>query len=102
MNKKKLQQIFDMARNETAPAPPADFAADVLRASRQEPLARQRPPFSLFDQLNVLFPRVALAALAVILLCAAAELVSNEAGWPDLSNGVVQVSSQFLFNSEGM
>jgi hypothetical protein len=75
MNENKLKRLFDSARKETAPAVPPDFAAGVLRAVRREPGPRAVAPFSIFDQLNYLFPRLALAAVVVILLCALGNLL---------------------------
>ena len=69
MNHRKLKQLFASARQETAPAPPEDFAADVLRAIRREPPVAAPETISIFDQLNLWFPRLALAASAVIVLC---------------------------------
>jgi hypothetical protein len=44
MNDRKLKQLFTLARKQAAPAPPADFATDVLRALRREPsVAAQLP-----------------------------------------------------------
>ncbi len=70
MNENKLKKLFTAARKETAPAPPPDFANDVLRAARREPVTQAARPFSIFEQLNFLFPRLALAAAALIVLCA--------------------------------
>ena len=69
MTEKKLNHLFEQARNESAPPVPPDFAAGVLRAVRREPSPRAPAPASIFDQLNFLFPRLALAAAAVIVLC---------------------------------
>jgi len=96
MNEQKLKRLFAAARNETAPAPPADFAADVLRAIRRE---KQIPPpetISVFDRLNLLFPKLACAAAAVIVLGVAADFGLTAAGVPNLSDGVSQISAQWL------
>lgn len=77
MNNQKLQKLFAAARRQPAPEPPADFAADVLRAARNANSTPGTQGYSLADQLNGLFPRVAFAALAVILLCAALEWTDN-------------------------
>ena len=102
MNEKKMKQLFASARNEAAPAPSADFAADVLRAVRREPPPASPGSFSVWEHLNALFPRVALAAAAVIILCAAADWGLTAAGVPGISDGAAQVTSQFLFNSEDL
>jgi len=99
MNEKKIKQLFEAARLETLPAPPPDFAADVLRAVRREPAAKPDEPFSIFDHLNRLFPRVALAAAAVIVFCAVADFTAS---LPGVEDGAAQVSAQILFSAEGL
>ena len=77
MKDQKLQKLFESARRQPVPEPPADFAGDVLRAARQTSATPGPQGYSLFDQLNGLFPRVALAAAVIILLCAALEWTDN-------------------------
>jgi hypothetical protein len=102
MKKQKLEKLFERTRAETPPVPAPDFAADVLRAVCQEPVARFPAPFSVLDQLNQWFPRVALAAAAVMVLCVAADFGLTAAGLPELGDGVAQVSSQFLFDADNL
>jgi hypothetical protein len=102
MNHRKLKQLFASARRETAPAPPQDFAADVLRAIRREPPVVAPETISIFDQLNLWFPRLALAASAVIVLCLAADYGLTMVGVPGLSDGVSQLSSQWLLTPTGL
>ena len=83
MNDQKLKQLFDAARRPPAPEPSADFAANVLRAARQTGNPPGTHGVTLFDQLNALFPRVAWAALAVILLCGAIEWTANSSAGTD-------------------
>ncbi len=100
MNEKKLNQLFAAARSESAPTPPVDFAGDVLRAVHHEP-----PPvesFPVWEHLNGLFPRLALAAAAVIILCVAADCGLTAAGLPGVGEGAAQVTSQYLFNAEDL
>jgi hypothetical protein len=101
MNEKKLKQLFAAARQEPAPAPPADFAADVLRAARQGP-ARQPEAFSVWDHLDGLFPRLALAAAAVIVFCAAADWGITAAGYPGINEAAAQATSQILFSGDDL
>ncbi len=101
MNKNKLKQLFESVRNESAPAPPPDFAADVLRAVRREPPAELKGGLSIFDQLNLLFPRIALASAAVVILCVTADFGLTVAGVPGLSGGVLQISAQWLLTPNG-
>ncbi|MDR3458190.1 MAG: hypothetical protein P4N60_12140 [Verrucomicrobiae bacterium] len=102
MNEKKLKRLFEAARKEAAPVPPADFAADVLRALPRGPVAEAAEANSVFDQLNRLFPRLALAAAAIILLCVAADYGLTSAGLPELGDGAAQLSSQFDLNEDGL
>ena len=94
MNEDKLKKLFAAARNESAPLPPADFVADMLRAVRREPEGRGAAAISIFEQLNVLFPRLALAAAVVIVLCVAADFGFTSAGLPELDDGAAQLSAQ--------
>ena len=96
--KNKLKQLFAAARNEAAPLPAPDFAADVLRAVRCEPTSKTGEAFSLFDHLNLLFPRVVLAAATIIVLCVAADFGLTSANLPELGDGAAQITSQWLFN----
>ena len=102
MKKPKLDQLFELARQETAPEPAPDFAADVLRAVRREPAAQRAATAPVFEQLNDWFPRVATAAAALMLLCVAADYGFTAAGVPELGDSAVQASSQLFFNVEDL
>jgi anti-sigma-K factor RskA len=102
MNDRKLKQLFASARKETAPAPTEDFADNVLRAIRREPPAAKPEAISIFDQLNLWFPRIALAASAAIVVCIALDYGMTAAGVPSLSDGVSQLSSQWLLTPPGL
>ena len=98
MNDKKLNQLFAAARR--APAPPVapDFADDVLRAVRREPPPRLRETPSVFAELNVLFPRVATIAAAIIIFFSALDFGLTSAGLPELGAGAAEVTSNLFFN----
>ncbi len=81
--------------------PPPDFAADILRAVHREPPAKLKVQFSIFDQLNLLFPRLALAAAAVVILCVTADFGLTAAGVPDLGDGALQLSTQWFLTPNG-
>jgi hypothetical protein len=100
MNDHKLKQLFDAARRAPAPEPAADFAADVLRAARRTGTAPGTQSLSVSDQLNVLFPRVAWAALAVILLCGAIEWTANSSAGTD--DAGISGMTPSLFDSEDL
>jgi len=95
MSEKKLNQLFAAARRSTGPKPSAGFADQVVRSLRQEPPTGEPEP-SLFDELNALFPRVALAALAVIALGVAANLALGASELTDWGDGVTQISTQWF------
>jgi hypothetical protein len=102
MNEKKLQLLLAAARNDTAPAPPADFAAGVLRALRRDPPAPTAPPLTVGACLNRWFPRLAPAAAAVIILCLAADWGLTAAGLPGITDGAGQLSVQPWFDAEDL
>ena len=95
----KLKQLFEAARREPAPAPGDAFEASVMRSIRRETPAG---PASLFDQLGLLFPRLAFAAVMLIAVCVAGEFLSSALSLPSLSEGVAQLSDQWLFTVNGI
>jgi hypothetical protein len=101
MNRQKLKKLLVAARNEAAPAPSPDFAADVLRAVRLEKQFAFAETVSVFDRLNQLFPKLAWAAVTVIMLGVAVDFGLTVTGLPDLREGVSQISSQWLFAGNG-
>ena len=101
MNERKWKQLFVAARNEAAPAPPAEFEANVLRAIRRERRTETPEMLSIFDQLNLLFPRLAWAAAAIIALSVVADWGLTAVGVPGLGDGVSQISAQWLLTSNG-
>ncbi len=100
MNRRKLNQLFELARNEPAPAPPDDFVGDVLRAVHHEPPVAAAESPSIFDQLNLLFPRIAIASVTVIVLCVALDFGLTAAGMPGLGDGLSQISAQWLLTPD--
>ena len=102
MNEQKIQKLLMAARAENPPAPPEAFAADVLRAVRREPARAPLPAPTVFDQLNRLFPRLAWAAVLVIVLGIAVDYGLTAAGLPGVGDGVSQLSSQWLFTGTGL
>ena len=101
MSEQKLNRLFAAARNETVPVPPEHFAGDVLRAVRREQPASAPATLSIFDELNLLFPRLAWLAAMVIALGIVADFGLTAAGLPNLNAGVAQISSQWFFTGTG-
>lgn len=102
MNNKILQRLLAAARQEPPPVPPAAFAAGVLRAIRREVSAAPGERPSVWAHLNSLFPRLALAVGAVILLCAAVDRGLTAAGFPEVSDGVAAAAAQFAFDPDDL
>lgn len=101
MTGKKLNQLFQAARQDAAPEPPAGFADDVVRAIRREPPPARPGELALFDQLNAMFPRMALAALAVMVLGIAANLALGAPNLADWSDSDAQISAQWFLSPDG-
>jgi hypothetical protein len=94
MNERKLQHLLGAARIEPPPALSPGFETRVMRTLHRE---GGREIVSVFDQLGELFPRLALGAAVVIGLCVAGDLCLSALAPMDLSEGVTQVSEQWLF-----
>jgi hypothetical protein len=99
MNENKLKKLFASARKDPAPEPSPEFAADVLRTIHGESSSVPTGSFSIWEHLNGLFPRLALASVMVIILCVAADWGLTAAGVPEVSDGTSQAVSQYLFNA---
>ncbi len=98
MNERKLQKILEVARAEHSPAPLPGFDAGVMLAIRRE---RGPEAASVFDQLSLLFPRLAWASALVIAACVAGDFLSSTANMPGLTDGMARLSEQWLFTGEG-
>ena len=100
MNHRKLTELFASARTDAAPVLPKDFAQEVLREIRRQPPAVSGT-VSLFDQLSLLFPRIALMASAIIVLCIVLDYGLTAVGVPSLSDGAAQLSVQSFMTPTG-
>ena len=96
MNDTKLKNLFAAARREVPPAATDGFDLLVMQAVRREPA--RRAATTIFDELNALFPRFAWAAISVIAVCVAGDWL---AGAPSLTDGVAQISQQWLLAGNG-
>ena len=101
MNERKYKQLLAAARNQPAPLPPEEFAADVVRAIRRRGPAEAPAALCLRDQLNFLFPRLAWAAIAVIGLSLTTDWSLTAAGLPSLSDDLSQISAHWWLTSNG-
>lgn len=91
MNDQKLNQLFAAARREAPAVPPAGFEWQVQQALRREPLATESA--GVLEQLSRLFPRLAFASAAVMVLCVTGDWVLQS---PGLTEGVTQLARQWL------
>ncbi|HWF18401.1 MAG TPA: hypothetical protein VG754_04005 [Verrucomicrobiae bacterium] len=94
MNDRKLKKLFELGRDEVPPRAPEGFEERVSRALRSE---RPNAPVSFWEQIEALFPRVAIAAVLVMGCCLAAELSFSAAHPAGLSADVSELSDQWLF-----
>jgi hypothetical protein len=101
MNEKKLNQLFSAAAKELPPSPEAGLENLVLSAIHREQRKGAIGTTSLFDQLGALFPRLVWVAALVMVLCVAADFGLSAAGVPSLTDGVAQISDQWLFTNNG-
>ena len=92
MNDAKLKKLFHAAQKEIAPEPSSAFSRTVVASIRRE----NQEPASLFDLLNQLFPKVAVASIIVIGVCFGSDLLLAEKDL-SLSTDIVEVAEQWLF-----
>lgn len=90
MNNRKLRELFRVAKGQKPAAPTEGFDVLVMQQIRRNPA---RIELSITDVLGRWFPRLALAAAAVIALCVVTEFVSTG---PDLTDSAAQLSAQYL------
>jgi hypothetical protein len=92
MNDRKLNQLFHAAKSEAPAVPNEGFAFLVMQQIQRNPA---RTELSISDMLGNWFPRVAVAAAAVIAICVLGEIViaSNA---PSLSESAAQLSQPLV------
>jgi hypothetical protein len=90
MNDHKLNQLFRVLKRSTPPAPAEGLDQLVMQRIRRNPA---RSEITLSDVLGRWFPRLALAAVAVIALCIAGDFAYSTNG-PSLSESAAQLSIQ--------
>lgn len=90
MNDKKLNHLFDAARRETPAAPAEGFELLVMQQVQRQP---GRAELSISDLLGLWFPRLAVAAAAIIAVCVIGEYVSSG---PSLTDTAAQLSDQYF------
>lgn len=90
MNNRKLRELFGATKRQKPPTATEGFDLLVMQQIRRNPA---RFELSITDVLGRWFPRLVLAAAAVIALCVVTEFVSTG---PDLSDSAAQLSAQYL------
>ena len=94
MRNDKLERLFKSAKAEPAPRGEPGFEKRVMNALLQE---RRAELISVWDQLNALFPRLAIAATIVIFLSVAADWTAESLAGADLAASAIQISEDWLF-----
>jgi hypothetical protein len=92
MNSRKLNQLFTAAKREAPAAPAEGFAFLVMQQIQRNPAHAE---LSMSDVLGQWFPRLAVAAAALIALCVISEYVSSSNA-PSLSESAAQLSDQLF------
>ena len=100
MNEPHRLKLMAAAGAEQPPAVPEDFAGRVLRQVRRDVQAPAAP--TLWDQLELLFPRLACAALVLILACVGGDYALNTWNPADLADTTAQIAGQWLLNPNGI
>ena len=92
MNDRKLNRLFAAAKSEQPAAPGEGFAFLVMQQIQRDPA---RGDVTIADLLGMWFPRLALAAAAVIAICVISEVVSSSSA-PSLSESAAQLSEPLV------
>ena len=92
MNNRKLNQLFNAAKNETPPAPNEGFAFLVMRQIQSD-TGQAEPTVS--DVLGMWFPRLAVVAAVLIGICVISEAVLTSDA-PSLSESAALLSAPLV------
>lgn len=98
MNDAEIKRLMDAARKDAPPSAPEGFAARVMRVVNREPRAL---PMTLWEQLDAIFPKLAVGAAAVIAACLLADFCHSAMRPSDLSTGLNEISEQWLYAANG-
>jgi hypothetical protein len=88
----KLNRLFTAAKRETPIAPDEGFASLVMQQIQRNPA---RADVSIADLLGMWFPRLAVAAAAIIALSVLSDFVTSSNA-PSLSESAAQLSVQYF------
>jgi hypothetical protein len=92
MNDPKLNRLFNAAKHETPVAPNEGFAFLVMRQIQSD---TGRPEPTVSDVLGMWFPRLAMAAAALIAICVISEAVISSNA-PSLSESAALLSEPLV------
>ena len=92
MKESKQKQLMAAARRIPPIEVPAGFSDEVVRVIRNGQSTVPASPSSVLDQVSALFPRLAAAALAVIVAAAAFEYFTGG----DMAAQLTEASDQWL------
>ncbi len=97
MNDKKLNHLFAAVRREKPPTAPEGFERRVM--------AEVRPGLAepgIWAALQVHFALYAGTAVAIIVLCGVADFMLGQFHYPELADGVAQITANWLLPIEGI
>ena len=99
MTRHKLKYLFNQASHDVAPLPPEGFDARVMAAVRRN--EAKVPAASWWEQLEELFPRLAVATVLTVVLCVASDFYFSSAYATSFTGDVGAISEQWLFAANG-
>jgi hypothetical protein len=94
MNDRKLKKLFELSRGEAPPTPLEGFDARVMLAVRREQRAQVA---SLWEQLDQLFPRLAVATALIVGTCALADFVYSSQHPTEIPADTTELAEQWLY-----
>lgn len=98
MNDPRLKKLFELARGETPPAASEGFDARVLANVRRE---QRASAVSWWDQLGELFPRLAVASVTVMCVCALTAYFYTAMHPSSLTADLSEISDQWQLADNG-
>lgn len=96
MNESKLNQLFTAARQETPPSPAPGFENLVLAAMRHDATPVTPAELSWLEQITAWSPRLVIGCAILIAACITTDVALNSFGLPTLTDGVAQISGDWL------
>lgn len=97
MNDKKLNHLFAAMRREQPPLAPEGFEHRVMAELRPAPAEP-----GVWAALQAHFALYAGTAVAIIVLCGLADFMLGQFHYPEVADGVAQITANWLLPTEGI